>query len=110
MVPSGGARRCDSGEGVRRLVGVSGGGGAGYVSTALHEDLLARMMQSHTIGDFCLVGGKVHVCGCTRRLMFWSVFACPPFYLLQGTRKATLVKRFASLLDYDVEPVVLFQV
>ena len=30
-----------------------------YVPTAQHEDLLARMLQSHMNGDFCLVGGKV---------------------------------------------------
>jgi len=30
-----------------------------YVPTAQHDDLLARMLQSHMNGDFCLVGGKV---------------------------------------------------
>ena len=78
MVARGGARRCDSGEGVRRLVGVSGEDG--YVSTAQHEDLLARMMQSHTTGDFCLVGGKVHVCmyshTCTFKLLILCFGVC----------------------------------
>ena len=91
MVARGGARRCDSGEGVRRLVGEDG-----YVSTAQHEDLLARMMQSHTTGDFCVVGGKVHTCVYVlahmhiqiTNLVFWSVFTCPPFSLLAGHRKS----------------------
>ncbi|CAI8045681.1 von Willebrand factor A domain-containing protein 8, partial [Geodia barretti] len=55
-----------------------------YVPTEVHEDILARMIQSHKTGDFCLVGGK-------------------------GTGKETLVKRFASLLGYEVETVVLYQ-
>ena len=30
-----------------------------FVSTLQHENLLARMMQSHLGGDFCLVGPRV---------------------------------------------------
>lgn len=35
------------------------GGAEGYVPTAYHEDLLSKMMQSHTAGDFSLIGGRV---------------------------------------------------
>ena len=30
-----------------------------YIPTQVHEDILARMIQSHKTGDFCLVGEKV---------------------------------------------------
>jgi hypothetical protein len=56
-----------------------------YIPTEVHEDILARMIQSHKTGDFCLVGEK-------------------------GTGKETLIKRFASLLGYEVETVMLYQV
>jgi MoxR-like ATPase len=55
-----------------------------YIPTEVHEDILARMIQSHKTGDFCLVGEK-------------------------GTGKETLIKRFASLLGYEVETVMLYQ-
>ena len=31
----------------------------GYVPVPYHEDLLSKMVQSHTAGDFCLIGGRV---------------------------------------------------
>ena len=30
-----------------------------YIPTEVHEDILARMIQSHKTGDFCLFGEKV---------------------------------------------------
>ena len=39
--------------------GASDGGVDRFVSTVQHENLLARMMQSHLGGDFCLVGPRV---------------------------------------------------
>ena len=30
-----------------------------YIPTKVHEDILARLIQSHKTGDFCLVGEKV---------------------------------------------------
>ena len=32
---------------------------SGFVETTQHTDVLAKMMLTHTTGDFCLVGKKV---------------------------------------------------
>ena len=39
------------------------GGGDSYVPTSYHDDLLTKLLQSHTAGDFCLIGGRVRVWG-----------------------------------------------
>ena len=39
------------------------GGGDSYVPTSYHDDLLTELLQSHTAGDFCLIGGRVRVWG-----------------------------------------------
>ncbi|CAB4069483.1 von Willebrand factor A domain-containing protein 8 [Lepeophtheirus salmonis] len=55
-----------------------------FVSISYHEGLLSEMMTSHSVGDFCIIGPK-------------------------GCGKSLLVKRFADLLHYDVEPIMLYQ-
>lgn len=46
--------------------------------------MLAEMLLSHSVHDLCLVGSK-------------------------GCGKTALVKRFANLLGYEQEPVLLYQ-
>ena len=36
---------------------------SGFVETAQHKDMLAKMMLTHTVGDFCLIGKKVKEAG-----------------------------------------------
>ena len=56
-----------------------------FVNTYYHEEFLAEMMQSHAVGDFCIIGPR-------------------------GCGKSLAVSRFASALGYTVEPIVLYQV
>ncbi|XP_012262209.2 von Willebrand factor A domain-containing protein 8 [Athalia rosae] len=55
-----------------------------FVDTRYQNNLLAEMMQSHLVTDFCFVGPK-------------------------GCGKSTTVNKFAELLGYDIEPIVLYQ-
>ncbi|XP_075447188.1 von Willebrand factor A domain-containing protein 8 isoform X2 [Ascaphus truei] len=55
-----------------------------FIKTKSHELLLAEMMQSHMVKDMCLIGGK-------------------------GCGKTVIVKEFAEMLGYEVEPVMLYQ-
>lgn len=50
-----------------------------------HEDFLSELLQSHSAGDFCIIGPK-------------------------GCGKSITAARFASLLGYTIEPIVLYQV
>ena len=38
----------------------SGAKSSEFVSTSQNERLIAEMMQSHFVGDFCVVGEKVY--------------------------------------------------
>lgn len=55
-----------------------------FVNTYYHEDLLSEMIQSHSVGDFCIIGPR-------------------------GCGKSLAVSRFASALGYTIEPIVLYQ-
>ncbi|XP_030056405.1 von Willebrand factor A domain-containing protein 8 [Microcaecilia unicolor] len=55
-----------------------------FIKTSSHERLLAEMMQSHMVKDMCLIGGK-------------------------GCGKTVIVKEFADILGYDIEPIMLYQ-
>ncbi|XP_068732159.1 von Willebrand factor A domain-containing protein 8-like [Montipora capricornis] len=56
----------------------------GFVMTKSHSKLLADMLESHAVHDFCLIGPK-------------------------GCGKSVLVEQFADFLGYNIEPVVLYQ-
>ncbi|XP_071450278.1 von Willebrand factor A domain-containing protein 8 [Hetaerina americana] len=55
-----------------------------FVSTPYQEQLLAELMQSHMLGDICLVGPK-------------------------GSGKSATINRLANMLGYMVEPIILYQ-
>uniref|UniRef100_T1INA4 von Willebrand factor A domain-containing protein 8 n=1 Tax=Strigamia maritima TaxID=126957 RepID=T1INA4_STRMM len=55
-----------------------------FVSTNYHKQLLSQLMQSHLAKDFCIIGSK-------------------------GCGKSALVSKFADMLNYEVEPVILYQ-
>ncbi|XP_074632889.1 von Willebrand factor A domain-containing protein 8-like isoform X1 [Acropora palmata] len=55
-----------------------------FVMTKSHSKLLADMLESHSVHDFCLVGPK-------------------------GCGKSVLVQQFADFLGYNIEPVVLYK-
>lgn len=55
-----------------------------FVKTAYQSELLAELMISHSVSDFCIVGPK-------------------------GCGKSLLVSQLASLLGYTIEPIVLYQ-
>ncbi|GAB6029233.1 von Willebrand factor A domain-containing protein 8 [Chamberlinius hualienensis] len=55
-----------------------------FVATKSHKAVLSQMLQSHAVHDFCIVGPK-------------------------GSGKSALVKEFARLLGYDIEPFVLYK-
>lgn len=54
-----------------------------FVPNTYHNSILGDMLNTHTIHDFCLIGYK-------------------------GSGKSVLVKKFASLLNYPVEMVMLY--
>lgn len=57
----------------------------GFIQTSYQEQLLAQLFQSHLVGDFCLIGPR-------------------------GCGKSATVNRLADLLNYQIEPIVLYQV
>ncbi|XP_064614845.1 von Willebrand factor A domain-containing protein 8-like [Liolophura sinensis] len=58
--------------------------GKQFVKTAYHDKFLTEMLQSHSVKDFCLIGPK-------------------------GCGKSAVVKEFAELLGYHIEPIMLYQ-
>jgi ABC-type nitrate/sulfonate/bicarbonate transport system ATPase subunit len=58
---------------------------ASFIQTSYQEQLLAQLLQSHLVGDFCIIGPR-------------------------GCGKSATVNRLAALLNYQVEPIVLYQV
>lgn len=65
----------------------AGGGGSPpprFVDTPYQESLLAQLMQSHVVGDVCVIGPR-------------------------GCGKSATVRQLAARLGYTVEPIVLFQ-
>lgn len=56
-----------------------------FIVTPYHSDLLTDLVQSHTVGDFCLVGPR-------------------------GCGKSAAVAKLAHLLGYQTEPILLYQV
>ncbi|PSN51375.1 von Willebrand factor A domain-containing protein 8, partial [Blattella germanica] len=57
---------------------------AGFVQTPYQEELLVQLLQSHLVGDFCIIGPR-------------------------GCGKSATVNRLAALLQYQIEPIVLYQ-
>ncbi|XP_033638187.1 von Willebrand factor A domain-containing protein 8-like [Asterias rubens] len=55
-----------------------------FITTPSHEGLLADMLLSHSVQDFCIIGQK-------------------------GCGKSVLMRKFADILGYRVEPVMLYQ-
>ncbi|XP_069677328.1 von Willebrand factor A domain-containing protein 8 isoform X2 [Periplaneta americana] len=56
----------------------------GFIQTKYQEQLLAQLLQSHLVGDFCVIGPR-------------------------GCGKSATVNRLAALLNYQIEPIVLYQ-
>ncbi|GFO07343.1 von Willebrand factor a domain-containing protein 8-like [Plakobranchus ocellatus] len=55
-----------------------------FVKTIYHDTVLLQMMQSHLVKDFCIVGPR-------------------------GCGKSVVVKQFADMLGYHIEPIMLYQ-
>ncbi|KAJ9594056.1 hypothetical protein L9F63_014533, partial [Diploptera punctata] len=55
-----------------------------FVQTPYQEQLLVQLLQSHLVGDFCLIGSR-------------------------GCGKSATINRLAALLNYQIEPIVLYQ-
>ncbi|XP_037542623.1 von Willebrand factor A domain-containing protein 8 [Nematolebias whitei] len=55
-----------------------------FINTPSHSQLLAEMMQSHTVKDMCLIGPK-------------------------GCGKSVIARRFAEMLGYSIESIMLYQ-
>jgi len=66
-------------------VGEQASAATGFIQTSYQEQLLAQLLQSHLVGDFCIIGPR-------------------------GCGKSATVNRLAALLNYQIEPVVLYQV
>lgn len=73
------------------------------MSTPQNEHLIAEMIQSHFVGDFCVVGEKV-------RTVFVALCVCKAesSRSSQGTGKSVLINEFARRLGYEIEPVMLY--
>ncbi|XP_031417095.1 von Willebrand factor A domain-containing protein 8 isoform X2 [Clupea harengus] len=57
---------------------------SGFIKIPTHSSLLAEMMQSHLVKDICLIGAK-------------------------GCGKSVIVREFADMLGYTIEPIMLYQ-
>ncbi|XP_076766995.1 von Willebrand factor A domain-containing protein c12.2 [Xylocopa sonorina] len=55
-----------------------------YIETNYQNNLLTSMLESHIVSDFCLIGPK-------------------------GCGKSITVQTLANLLEYEIEPIVLYQ-
>ncbi|GFR87627.1 von Willebrand factor A domain-containing protein 8-like [Elysia marginata] len=55
-----------------------------FVKTPYHDTVLAQMVQSHLVKDFCIIGPR-------------------------GCGKSVVVKQFADMLGYHIEPIMLYQ-
>lgn len=55
-----------------------------YVPTAYHDSLLAELLLSHSVHDFCIIGPR-------------------------GCGKTILVEKLGQILGYEVEPIMLYQ-
>ncbi|XP_031729156.1 von Willebrand factor A domain-containing protein 8 [Anarrhichthys ocellatus] len=55
-----------------------------FISTPSQSQLMAEMMQSHMVKDFCLIGAK-------------------------GCGKSVIAREFAEMLGYSIEPLMLYQ-
>ncbi|CAL1547451.1 unnamed protein product [Lymnaea stagnalis] len=66
-----------------------------FVKTQYHETVLSELMQSHFAKDFCIIGPKAN-----KRTLSNA---------LQGCGKSVVVKQFADMLGYHVEPIMLYQ-
>lgn len=56
-----------------------------YIPLAYHDHKLVNLLRNHTAGDFCIIGPS-------------------------GCGKSVIAKKFAEILNYEIEPVVLYQV
>ncbi|XP_051781637.1 von Willebrand factor A domain-containing protein 8 [Erpetoichthys calabaricus] len=59
-------------------------GSLSFIKTDSHDHLLAEIIQSHMVKDMCLIGAK-------------------------GCGKSVIVKEFAEILGYKIEPIMLYQ-
>ncbi|XP_065221610.1 von Willebrand factor A domain-containing protein 8 isoform X2 [Planococcus citri] len=55
-----------------------------FVDLPYHSHQLANLMRTHAVGDFCVVGPS-------------------------GCGKSIIVRKFAEMLNYQIEPVILYQ-
>lgn len=55
-----------------------------YIPLAYHDHKLVNLLRNHTAGDFCIIGPS-------------------------GCGKSVIAKKFAEILNYEIEPVVLYQ-
>ncbi|XP_041358414.1 von Willebrand factor A domain-containing protein 8-like [Gigantopelta aegis] len=66
------------------LPSYSSGRDSTFVHTPYHESMLAELIQSHLVSDFCLIGPR-------------------------GCGKSIVLKQFADMLGYHLEPIMLYQ-
>ena len=55
-----------------------------YVETSYHESLLAELLLSHAVHDFCIIGPR-------------------------GCGKSVIIQKISEILGYDLEPIMLYQ-
>lgn len=55
-----------------------------FIQTQYHNSVLVELVQSHAAQDFCIIGAR-------------------------GCGKSILIERFAQLLGYELEPIMLYQ-
>ncbi|KAK7499225.1 hypothetical protein BaRGS_00009485, partial [Batillaria attramentaria] len=67
-----------------QLESVPAGRDGVFVPTEYHDTFLSELMQSHLTKDFCVVGPR-------------------------GSGKSVVVKQFADMLGYHLEPIMLYQ-
>lgn len=56
-----------------------------YIPLAYHDHQLVNLLRNHSAGDFCIIGPS-------------------------GCGKTVIVNKFAEILNYEIEPIVLYQV